>query len=129
MNNLTNIKERIDIMQAELNTLKSLAEQATATPKYELSDLMKETIQNAVDNFIRYHILDDLDSSYTVYASGDYCNVELNIDLQEIVEDQMRSPYKLAEDFMTELQKELDNLKEQEQDEVTEQGDEQHQDC
>lgn len=129
MNNLTNIKERIDIMQAELNTLKSLAEQATATPKYELSDLMKETIQNAVDNFIRYHILDDLDSSYTVYASGDYCNVELNIDLQEIAGDQMRSPYKLAEDFMTELQKELDSLKEQEQDETTEQGDEQHQDC
>jgi hypothetical protein len=129
MNNLTNIKERIDIMQAELNTLKSLAEQATSTPKYELSDLMKETIQNAVDNFIRYHILDDLDSSYTVYASGDYCNVELNIDLQEIAGDQMRSPYKLAEDFMTELQKELDSLKEQEQDETTEQGDEQHQDC
>jgi hypothetical protein len=126
---MNNLKERIDIMQAELNILKSLAEQATATPKYELSDLMKETIQNAVDNFIRYHILDNLDSSYTVYASGDYCNVELNIDLQEIVEDQMRSPYKLAEDFMTELQKELDNLKEQEQDEVTEQGDEQHQDC
>jgi len=124
---MNNLKERIDIMQAELNILKSLAEQATATPKYELSDLMKETIQHTIDSFIRYHILDNLDSSYTVYASGDYCNVELNIDLQEIVEDQLDSSHRLATKFMDKLISELDNLKEQ--DEVTEQGDEQHQDC
>jgi hypothetical protein len=126
---MTNIQERIDIMQAELNTLKSLAEQSVVTPKYALSDLMKETIQQTVEDFIREHIIDNIDRSYTVYASGDYCNVELNIDLQEIVGDQMRSPYNLADDFMERLQAELDTLKEQEQDEIAEQGDEQHQDC
>jgi hypothetical protein len=130
MDNLEQLATRLDNLQTSLALIKYDLEnelKKQETPKYELSDLMKETIQNAVDNFIRYHILDNLDSSYTVYASGDYCNVEMNIDLQEIVEDQMRSPYKLAEDFMTELQKELDTLKEE--DETTEQGDEQHQDC
>jgi hypothetical protein len=129
MNNLTNIKERIDIMQAELNTLKSLAEQATATPKYELSDLMREIIEQEMDNFIRDEIIGNLDDSYTAHARGDGFNVEIDCDLQEIVEDQLPSSHRLATQFMDKLTRELESLKEQEQDETTEQGDEQHQDC
>jgi hypothetical protein len=124
---MNNIQERIDIMQAELNILKSLAEQATATPKYELSDLMREIIEQEIDNFIREEIIGGLDCSYTAHARGDGFNVEIDCDLQEIVEDQLDSSHRLASKFMDKLISELDNLKEQ--DEVTEQGDEQHQDC
>ena len=124
---MNNLKERIDIMQAELNILKSLAEQATATPKYELSDLMREIIEQEIDNFIREEIIGGLDCSYTAHASGNGFNVEIDCDLQEIVEDQLDSSHRLATKFMDKLISELDNLKQQ--DEVTEQGDEQHQDC
>ena len=129
MNNLTNIKERIDIIQCELNTLKSLAEQEFATPKYELSELMRETIEQEIDNFIQEKIFDSLDSSYSAYVNGNGFNVEIDCDLQEIVQDQLPSSLRLASEFMDKLTRELDSLKEQEQDETTEQGDEQHQDC
>jgi len=124
---MNNLKERIDIMQAELNILKSLAEQATATPKYELSDLMREIIEQEMDNFIREEIIGNLDCSYTAHARGDGFSVEIDCDLQEIVEDQLDSSHRLATKFMDKLISELDNLKQQ--DETTEQGDEQHQDC
>jgi len=124
---MTNIQERIDIMQAELNILKSLAEQAVVTPKYVLSDLMREIIEQEIDNFIREEIIGGLDCSYTAHARGDGFSVEIDCDLQEIVEDQLDSSHRLATKFMDKLISELDNLKQQ--DEVTEQGDEQHQDC
>lgn len=126
---MNNLKERIDIMQAELNILKSLAEQATATPKYELSDLMREIIEQEMDNFIRDEIIGGLTSDYTGYTRGDGFSIEVNVDLQEVVEDQLDSSHRLATKFMDKLISELDNLKQQEQDETTEQGDEQHQDC
>jgi hypothetical protein len=118
MNNLTNIKERIDIIQCELNTLKSLAEQEFATPKYELSELMRETIEQEIDNFIREHIIGELDSSYSAYVNGNGFNVEIDCDLQEIVQDQLPSSLRLASEFMDKLTRELDSLKEQEQDET-----------
>jgi hypothetical protein len=124
---MTNIQERIDIMQAELNILKSLAEQAVVTPKYVLSDLMREIIEQEIDNFIREEIIGGLDCSYTAHARGDGFSVEIDCDLQEIVEDQLDASHRLATKFMDKLISELDNLKQQ--DEVTEQGDEQHQDC
>jgi len=126
---MNNLKERIDIMQAELNILKSLAEQATATPKYELSDLMREIIEQEMDNFIRDQIIGNLTSDYTGYTRGDGFSIEVNIDLQEVVEDQLDSSHRLASKFINKLIHELDSLKEQEQDEIAEQGDEQHQDC
>jgi hypothetical protein len=129
MNNLTNIKERIDIMQAELNTLKSLAEQSVATPKYELSDLMKETIVQLLDRFIDDNVFDNLDRDYTVYANGSGCNVEVNLDLNDVVCDQLDSSHRMANNFLDELIRELDNLREQEEDEATESGEQQHQDC
>jgi hypothetical protein len=126
MNNLTNIKERIDIMQAELNTLKSLAEQSVATPKYELSDLMKETIVQLLDRFIDDNVFDNLDRDYTVYANGSGCNVEVNLDLNDVVCDQLDSSHRMANNFLDELIKELDNLKEQEENEATESGEQQY---
>ncbi len=129
MNNLINIKERIDIMQAELNTLKSLAEQSVATPKYELSDLIKETIVQLLDRFIDDNVFDNLDRDYTVYASGSGCNVEVSLDLNDVVCDQLDSSHRMANNFLDELIKELDNLKEQEENEATESGEQQHQDC
>lgn len=126
---MNNLKERIDIMQAELNTLKSLAEQSVVTPKYELSDLMREIIEQEMDNFIREEIIGGLTSDYTGYTTGDGFSIEVNVDLQEVVEDQLDSSHRLASKFIDKLINELDSLKEQEEDEATEQGDEQHQDC
>jgi hypothetical protein len=128
MNNLINIQERIDIMQAELNILKSLAEQATATPKYVLSDLIREVIEQEMDNFIREEIIGNLDCSYTAHARGDGFSVEIDCDLQEIVEDQLESSHRLASKFIDKLINELDSLKQQEENETTEQREEQRED-
>jgi hypothetical protein len=134
MNNLEQLATRLDNLQTSLSLIKydlenELKKQEEPTPKYELSDLMREIIEQEIDNFIREHIIGELDCSYTAHASGNGFNVEIDCDLQEIVEDQLPSSHRLATQFMDKLTRELDSLKEQEQDEATEQGDEQHQDC
>jgi hypothetical protein len=132
MNNLEQLATRLDNLQTSLSLIKydlenELKKQEEPTPKYELSDLMREIIEQEMDNFIREEIIGNLDCSYTSQASGNGFNVEIDCDLQEIVEDQLPSSHRLATQFMDKLTRELDSLKEQ--DEATEQGDEQHQDC
>jgi len=130
MNNLEQLATRLDNLQTSLSLIKYDLEnelKKQETPKYELSDLMREIIEQEIDNFIREEIIGNLDCSYTANASGNGFNVEIDCDLQEIVEDQLPSSHRLATQFMDKLTRELDSLKEQ--DEVTEQGDEQHQDC
>jgi hypothetical protein len=130
MNNLEQLATRLDNLQTSLSLIKYDLEnelKKQETPKYELSDLMREVIEQEIDNFIREEIIGNLDCSYTAHASGNGFNVEIDCDLQEIVEDQLPSSHRLATQFMDKLTRELDSLKEQ--DETTEQGDEQHQDC
>ena len=132
MNNLEQLATRLDNLQTSLSLIKydlenELKKQEEPTPKYVLSDLMREIIEQEIDNFIREEIIGGLDCSYTAHARGDGFSVEIDCDLQEIVEDQLDSSHRLATKFMDKLISELDNLKQQ--DEVTEQGDEQHQDC
>ena len=129
MTELESLHNTVYTLRADIGDAINYAkeEQNKPTPKYELSDLMREIIEQEIDNFIREHIIGELDCSYTAHASGNGFNVEIDCDLQEIVEDQLPSSHRLATQFMDKLTRELDSLKEQ--DEVTEQGDEQHQDC
>lgn len=132
MNNLEQLATRLDNLQTSLSLIKYDLEnelKKQETPKYELSDLMREIIEQEMDNFIRDEIIGGLTSDYTGYTRGDGFNIEVNVDLQEVVEDQLDSSHRLASKFIDKLINELDSLKEQEQDEATEQGDEQHQDC
>lgn len=137
MNNLEQLATRLDNLQTSLslikydleNELKKQEEPNKPLGKYELSDLMREIIEEEIDKFIRDEIIGGLTSDYTGYTRGDGFSIEVNVDLQEVVEDQLDSSHRLASKFIDKLINELDSLKEQEQDETTEQGDEQHQDC
>jgi hypothetical protein len=104
-------------------------EQSQPVGKYELSDLMKETIVQLLDRFIDKNVFDELDTSHQQNVYGGGIDIDVTFDLQDIVSDQIASSHRLANDFVDELIRELDNLKEQEEDEATESGDEQHQDC
>jgi hypothetical protein len=134
MNNLINIQERMDIMQAELNTLQLLVndfkeEQSKPVDKYELSDLVRETIVQLLDRFIDHNVFDQLDRSHQENVSIGCIDIDITFDLQDIVSDQIASSHRLANDFVDELIRELDELKNNEEDEATESGEQQHQDC
>ena len=134
MNNLINIQERMDIMQAELNTLQLLVndfkeEQSKPVGKYELSDLMKATIVQLLDRFIDHNVFDSLDRSHQENVSSGCIDIDITFDLQDIVCDQLDSSHRMANNFLDELIRELDELKNNEEDEATESGEQQHQDC
>jgi hypothetical protein len=131
MNNLINIQERMDIMQAELNTLQLLVndfkeEQNKPVGKYELSDVVRETIVQLLDRFIDKNVFDELDTSHQQNVYGNGIDIDITFDLQDIVSDQIASSHRLANNFVDELIRELDNLKEQEEDEATESGEQQY---
>jgi hypothetical protein len=134
MNNLINIQERMDIMQAELNTLQLLVndfkeEQSKPVDKYELSDVVKETIVQLLDRFIDHNVFDSLDTSHQQNVYGGGIDIDITFDLQDIVSDQLDSSHRMANNFLDELIRELDELKNNEEDEATESGEQQHQDC
>ncbi len=104
-------------------------EQSKPVDKYELSDLMKETIVELLERFIDKNVFDELDTSYQKNVYGGGIDIDITLDLNDIVCDQISSSHRLADDFVDELIRELDNLKEQEEDEATESGEQQHQDC
>jgi hypothetical protein len=137
MNNLEQLSERLEKLQFDLVTLKidlsdainsAKEEQSKPVGKYELSDLMKETIVQLLDRFIDKNVFDELDTSYQQNVYGGGLDIDVTFDLQDIVSDQIASSHRLANNFVDELIRELDNLKEEE-DEATESGEQQHQDC
>jgi hypothetical protein len=118
---------RADIGDA-INSAKE--EQNKPVGKYELSDVVKETIVQLLDRFIDRNVFDSLDTSYQQNAYGGGLDIDVTFDLQEIVSDQIDSSHRMANNFLDELIKELDNLKEEEEEnEATESGEQQHQDC
>jgi hypothetical protein len=138
MNNLEQLSERLEKLQFDLVTLKidlsdainsAKEEQNKPVGKYELSDVVKETIVQLLDRFIDRNVFDSLDTSYQQNAYGGGLDIDVTFDLQEIVSDQIDSSHRMANNFLDELIKELDNLKEEEEDEATESGEQQHQDC
>lgn len=142
MNNFEQLSERLEKLQSDLVTLKvdlsdainsAKEEQSKPVGKYELSDVVKETIVQLLDRFIDHNVFDSLDTSYQKNVYGGGIDIDVTFDLQDIVSDQLDSSHRMANNFLDELIRELDNLKEQEEeeheDEATESGEQQHQDC
>ena len=142
MNNFEQLSERLEKLQSDLVTLKvdlsdainsAKEEQSKPVGKYELSDAVKETIVQLLDRFIDMNVFDSLDTSYQKNVYGGGIDIDVTFDLQDIVSDQLDSSHRMANNFLDELIRELDNLKEQEEeeheDEATESGEQQHQDC
>jgi len=117
---------RADIGDA-INSAKE--EQSKPVNKYELSDVVKETIVQLLDRFIDKNVFDSLDTSHQQNVYGGGIDIDITFDLQDIVADQLDSSRSMAGDFLEELIRELDELKNNEEDEATESGEQQHQDC
>jgi hypothetical protein len=137
MNNLEQLSERLEKLQFDLVTLKvdlsdainsAKEEQSKPLGKYELSDFMKETIVQLLDRFIDKHVFDSLDTSHQQNVYGNGIDIDITFDLQDIVCDQLDSSHRMSLNFVDELIRELDELKNIE-DEATESGEQQHQDC
>jgi hypothetical protein len=94
-----------------------------------LSDVVRETIVQLLDRFIDHNVFDSLDTSHQQNVYGNGIDIDITFDLQDIVSDQLDSSHRMANNFLDELIKELDNLKEQEAYEAIESGEQQHQDC
>jgi hypothetical protein len=116
---------RADIGDA-INSAKE--EQSKPVDKYELSDFMKETIVQLLDRFIDKHVFDSLDTSHQQNVYGNGIDIDITFDLQDIVCDQLDSSHRMSLNFVDELIRELDELKNIE-DEAIESGEQQHQDC
>jgi hypothetical protein len=117
---------RADIGDA-INSAKE--EQSKPVDKYELSDFMKATIVQLLDRFIDHNVFDSLDRSHQENVSSGCIDIDITFDLQDIVCDQLDSSHRMANNFLDELIRELDELKNNEEDEATESGEQQHQDC
>jgi hypothetical protein len=104
-------------------------EQSKPVDKYELSDFMKATIVQLLDRFIDHNVFDSLDRSHQENVSSGCIDIDITFDLQDIVADQLDSSHRMANNFLDELIRELDELKNNEEDEATESGEQQHQDC
>jgi hypothetical protein len=89
---------------------------------------MKATIVELLDRFIDNNVFDQLDRSHQENVSSGCIDIDITFDLQDIVCDQLDSSHRMANNFLDALINELDNLK-HEEDEATESGEQQHQDC
>jgi hypothetical protein len=136
MNNLEQLSERLDSLQSELVRLRvdlsdaiiSAKEEQQPVGKYELSDVVKETIIDLLDRFIDRNVFDSLDTSHQQNVYGGGIDIDVTFDLQDIVSDQLDSSNRMANNFLEELIRELDNLKDEEEDEdeATESGEQQY---
>ena len=135
MNNFEQLSERLEKLQFDLVTLKvdlsdainsAKEEQNKPVGKYELSDVVKETIVQLLDRFIDKHVFDSLDTSHQQNVYGGGIDIDITFDLQDIVADQLDSSRSMASDFIDELIRELDELKNNEEDETTESGEQQY---
>ncbi len=139
MNNLEQLSERLDSLQSELVRLRvdlsdaiiSAKEEQQPVGKYEISDVVKETIIDLLDRFIDKNVFSELDTSYRQNVYGGGIDIDITFDLQDIVSDQLGSSRSMADDFLEELIRELDNLKDEEEleeheDEATESGEQQY---
>jgi hypothetical protein len=126
---LESLHNTVYTLRADIGEAINSAQEEQNKPlgKYELSDLMREIIEQVLDRFIDEHVFDRLDGSYNYNLREGAFDIDVTLDLNDIVCDQISSSHQLANDFVDELVRELNSLKQQ--DEIAEQGDEQHQDC
>jgi hypothetical protein len=125
--NLLKLDIRNAIISAE-DAINSAKEEQQQVDKYEISDIVKETILDLLDRFIDKNVFSELDTSYQQNVYGGGIDIDITFDLQDIVSDQLGSSRRMADDFLEELIRELDNLKDEEEDEheATESGEQQY---
>jgi hypothetical protein len=129
---LESLHNSVYLLKADISNAITSAQEEQSKPvnKYELSDFMKATIVELLDRFIDGNVFDSLDTSYQKNVYGGGLDIDVTFDLQDIVADQLDSSRSMANNFLDALMNELDNLKEEEEeDEATESGEQQHQDC
>ena len=127
---LESLHNSVYLLKADISNAITSAQEEQSKPvnKYELSDFMKATIVELLDRFIDNNVFDSLDTSYQKNVYGGGLDIDVTFDLQDIVADQLDSSHRMANNFLDALMNELDNLKDEE-DEATESGEQQHQDC
>ena len=118
MNNFEQLSERLEQLQSDLVTLKldlsdainsAKEEQEKPVGKYEISDVVKETIIDLLDRFIDRNVFSELDTSHQQNVYGGGLDIDITFDLQDIVSDQLDSSRSMADNFLNELIRELDN--------------------
>jgi len=130
MTELESLHNTVYTLRADIGDAINYAKEEQNKPvdKYELSDLVRETIVQLLDRFIDHNVFDSLDRSHQENVSSGCIDIDITFDLQDIVADQLDSSHRMANNFLDELIRELDELKDKE-DEATESGEQQHQDC
>ena len=130
---LESLHNSVYLLKADISNAITSAQEEQNKPvgKYELSDVVKETIVQLLDRFIDKNVFDELDTSYQQNVYGAGLDIDVTFDLQDIVSDQIASSHRMANNFLDELIKELDNLKDEEEleeheDEATESGEQQY---
>jgi hypothetical protein len=104
---MNNIQERIDIMQAELNILRSLSEQQVTTNNwYDLSDEQKEILAEIANKFI-YKLILDIDATTIVHFNEGSIHVTLDVDIRDIAEQAL--PRDIKNKFKEYLDNEITN--------------------
>jgi gas vesicle protein len=128
---LESLHNTVYTLRADIgDAINSAKEEQQPLGKYELSDVVKETIIDLLDRFIDKNVFSELDTSYQQNVYGGGIDIDITFDLQDIVSDQLGSSRRMADDFLDELIRELDNLKDEEEDEhedeATESGEQQY---
>jgi hypothetical protein len=116
---LESLHNTVYTLRADIGDAINFAKEEQSKPvgKYELSDLVRETIVQLLDRFIDKHVFDSLDTSHQQNVYGGGIDIDITFDLQDIVSDQLDSSHRMANNFLDELIRELDNLKDQEEEE------------
>jgi gas vesicle protein len=124
---LESLHNTVYTLRADIgDAINSAKEEQQPVGKYELSDVVKETIIDLLDRFIDKNVFSELDTSHQQNVYGGGIDIDITFDLQDIVSDQLGSSRSMADDFLEELIRELDNLKDEEEDEATESGEQQY---
>jgi gas vesicle protein len=128
---LESLHNTVYTLRADIgDAINSAKEEQQPLGKYELSDVVKETIIDLLDRFIDKNVFSELDTSYQQNVYGGGIDIDITFDLQDIVSDQLGSSRRMADDFLDELIRELDNLKDEKEDEhedeATESGEQQY---
>lgn len=113
---LNNLETRLEYLSDNIamfkQELQEYKDEQVSKPSFELSPEIMELIRNTFNDFVENHIIGQLDTSHTAYASGDGFEISIDFDLQECVNDALPSIYRLANDFTDELETELQNKQE-----------------
>jgi hypothetical protein len=113
---LNNLETRLEYVFDNIKLLKQELEEyknkEVSKPSFELSPEIIELIKNTFNDFVEGNIIGYLSTSHSASASGDGFDIDINFDLQDCVSDALPSIYRLANDFIDDLESELTSKQE-----------------